>query len=148
MGCEPAKKGTCGDSFIGSFECSFKSECNSKKECICTVSAQCTKTNDQAQEVAGKKSKETLRSVPTKVKFGTEAKIKSATNKNNGIESHKGKVSINQNIIHDKSYRYSYISKKLKNKDKESKNKSTTKRNHNQSKKVKVSRNKNIIKKK
>ena len=75
MGCEPAKKGTCGDSFIGSFKCSFQSECNSEKECICTVNAQCTKTNDQAQEVAGKNSKETLRSVPTKVKSGTEAKI-------------------------------------------------------------------------
>jgi hypothetical protein len=50
-------------------------------------------------------------------------------------------------MIHDKSYSHFYISKKLKNKDKESKHKSATKRNLNQSKKVKISRNKNIIKK-
>ena len=146
MGCEPARKGACGESFIGSFKCSFKSECTSEKECICTVNAQCTKANDQAQEVAEKNSKETLRSVPTKVKPGTEAKIKSATKKNNGIESHKGKVSINQKMIHDKTYIYFLISKKLKNKDKESKTKSAIKRNHNQSKKGTVSINKNTIK--
>ena len=132
MGCEPARKGACGDSFIGSFKCSFKSECNSEKECICAVNAQCTKANDQAQEVAEK--------------IGTEAKIKSATKKNNGIESHKGKVSINQKMIHDKTYIYFKISKKLKNKDKESKTKSAIKRNHNQSKKGTVSINKNTIK--
>ena len=105
MGCEPARKGACGDSFIGSFKCSFQSECNSEKECICTVNAQCTKGNNQSQEVVEK----IPRSVPTKVKSGTEAKIQSAAKKGikvNGSESHKGNVSINKKMIHDKTYRY------------------------------------------
>ena len=96
-GCAPAKKGGCGEPFFGSFKCSIQAEC--KNECICTVKVHCTKANNQSQEVGEKISKGASRSVPTKVKSSTEAKIKSATKKGikvNGIKSHEAKVSINK----------------------------------------------------
>ena len=99
-GCAPAKKGGCGEPFFGSFKCSIQAEC--KNECICTVKVHCTKANNQGQEVGEKISKGASRSVPTKVKSSTEAKIKSATKKGiiiNGNESKQEKARIRKDLI-------------------------------------------------
>ena len=50
MGCEPTRKGSCGESFSGSFKCSFKTNCTSKNECICILKAECMKSKHPNQE--------------------------------------------------------------------------------------------------
>ena len=47
--CGTVGKGACGESFVGNFTCQYKSDCSSKKYCICSVRVFCKKNTIQKQ---------------------------------------------------------------------------------------------------
>ena len=49
-GCGTVRTGACGESFVGKFKCRYKSNCSSKKYCICIVRVFC-KTNTIKKQV-------------------------------------------------------------------------------------------------
>ena len=47
--CGTVRTGACGESFVGKFRCSYKSNCSSENYCICSVRAFCKKNTIQKQ---------------------------------------------------------------------------------------------------